>query len=79
MYRSHNKKIRIENRGAWYELFLIAENAQHMVDRAAHPSHCVSLNEIMELARVAYYIRRTLFSRPEPHHLVYGLLSFEGK
>lgn len=79
MYRSHNKKIKIYGQKAAYEVFLIAENAQHIVSKAAHHSHQVTLLEVMALASSAYYVEASIYEHPEQPVLVYGLVIFREK
>lgn len=76
MYRSHNRKIRLERSGPGYELFWIAANAQHIIDREPHHSHKISLLEIEQRAQTAYFIRDKDYKTPEPHTRVFGLFAF---
>ena len=76
MYRSHNRKIRLERTGPGYELFWIAANAQHIIDRESHHSHQISLLEIEQRAHTAYFIRDKKYQTPEPHDRALGFFAF---
>jgi hypothetical protein len=79
MYRSHNKKIKLLDTGPGYELFLLPENAQHIIDRADHHSHQVTLLQVINLASAAYYINWKDYTTPEPHSKVMGLVKYDKK
>ena len=59
MYRSHHRTIRVENTGRRYELFLTADNAQHILERAPDPSHGFDLVDVEKMCYAAYFIGRT--------------------
>lgn len=79
MYSSRNKKVKLQDVGEGYELFLTPENAQHIIDRAAHESHKVTLRQVMNLAYAAYYIPDKSYLKPEPHLRVMGLVKYANK
>lgn len=71
MFRSHNIKITVlgEGRGK-YELFWIAENAEHIVKREQDPSHLISIKQVEKFAeRTAYLVQ----GEKANHRLAYGL------
>lgn len=76
MFRSHNKRIRIEKQGLGYELFWITENAQHIIDRQEHHSHRITLQEVEKQAAGAYFIIRKAYERPEPHLKITGFFAY---
>jgi hypothetical protein len=79
MYRNKNRKIRYEGDGKSYELFLLPENAQHIIDRASHHSHKVTLLQVMNLAQHAYWVFDKEYKTPEPHQRVFGLVVYDEK
>lgn len=79
MHPSHHRKICQEQGGSWYEIFLLADNAQHIGDRATGPCHYVSLLEVTEMAQGALDFKRPARSRPKAHYLTYGLVKFQDK
>lgn len=79
MFRSHNKKVKLKDTGPGYELFLLPENAQHIIDRASHHSHKVTLLQVMNLAQAAYYIPYKEYLTPEPHIKAFGLVKYDDK
>ena len=77
MYRSHHRKIRVENRGRRYELFLSADNAQHILERADDPSHGFDLVDAEKMCYAAYYVSRGPGKKSnEAHDVVYGFVLF---
>ena len=77
MYRSHHRKIRVENRGRRYELFLSADNAQHILERAPDPSHGFDLVDVEKMCYAAYFTSGGPTRKSsEPHNLVYGFVLF---
>ena len=79
MYSSRNKKVKLRDIGEGYEVFLTPENTQHIIDRAGHHSHQVTLRQVMNLAYAAYYVPDKLYDKPEPHLRVKGLVKYEEK
>lgn len=77
MYRSHNPKIAVagEQRGK-YELFWVAENAEHVVKREHDPSHQMSIKDVERFAARATYL--VVGQRPN-YRLAYGLGSWQGR
>ena len=71
MYRSHNPKIAVagELRGK-YELFWVAENAEHLVKREADPSHQMSIKDVERFAAWATYV---VYGQRANYRLAYGL------
>ena len=76
MFRSHNKRIRIEKRGVGYELFWITENAQHIIDRQEHHSHRITLQEVERCATEAFFIIRKNYENPAPHAKINGFFVY---
>jgi len=70
-YRSHNPKITVagEQRGK-YELFWVAENAEHVVRREHDPSHQMSIKDVEGFAARATDI---VYGQRANYRLSYGL------
>lgn len=78
MYRAKNKEIKIADTDRRYELFLLPENAEHIIKKAKHHSHQATLMQVVALAYSAHYIEIE-HNEAEQRTLVYGLVIFRGK
>lgn len=79
MFRSHNRKVRLMLDGPGYELFWIAENAEHVITRANHHSHQISLLEAERLAEIAYFIHKGDYNARMQYQKVIGVAIFRNK
>ena len=73
MFRSHNRKVRLMLDGPGYELFWIAENAEHVITRAAHHSHQISLLEAERLAEIACFVPKGPYNERMRYQKVVGV------